>query len=197
MNSSQLYRLIEKTLSTFPKGKALDLGAGTGDKSLLIVKAGFDLTAVEYKRSNAKILREKGLNTVCRDMRKFQFNPEFYSLVFASASLDFLERKDKIRLIKKIYRSLKPGGHIFFWVFSEKDPIYISAQKWKKVGKNTYVFPVKIRNHARQISFFSKEEWRKILGAAGFKNISIKSLYIKEWLPSRHDHNLFLVTANK
>lgn len=192
--------VLKKFVKSFPKGEALDLGAGQGRNSLFLAEKGFKVEAVDkdYKaleKCNNFAKRKKlKIKIVKSDIRKFDFKKNKYSLVISIAALDFLKKTEIENIIKKIRKSLTKNGIIFLFVFSIKDPIYkkIKEIKLKEIEENTFYLP-KYKTYRH---FFTKKEIIKILQE--FKIIHLKQKKIKDTGHGQpHFHNVIEIIAKK
>jgi SAM-dependent methyltransferase len=105
--------IIMKLLSKEPKGKALDLGCGTGRLSMKLATEGWDVDGLDTSQkvikiaqaiSNAKGL---GINFFTYDGSEY-VKKEFYNLIVCSEVLEHVD--DDLKIINNIYESLAPGG---------------------------------------------------------------------------------------
>jgi len=192
--------VLEKFIKSFPKGKALDLGAGQGRNSIFLAKKGFKVEAIDkdYKSleicSNSAKNKKLKIKIIKSDIRKFDFKKNKYSLVVSVASLDFLKKKEIEIIIKKIRESLIKNGIIFLFVFSVKDPLYKKIKKieLKEIEENTFYLP-KYKTYRH---FFTKKEIHEILQE--FKIIHLKQKKIKDTGHGQsHFHNTIEVIAKK
>ncbi len=104
-------------LADFRGGSVLDLGCGPGRHAIPLARRGLHVTGVDRTPFLLERARERGLaenvqvEWVRADMRDF-VRPERYDLVvsmFTSFGY-FDERSDDIRVLRNMYRNLRPGG---------------------------------------------------------------------------------------
>lgn len=194
----QDYLLLKKIIKELNKGKALDIGAGDGNKSQILNDSGFEVLALEKNRELIKKINERDIDSVCTDVLTFEFPPNEYALILASASLDFLDRAEKEDILAKSFSSLKEKGNLVLFVFSKKDPLYqVAKSRWKEVRKETFEFPETAKLHGEYINYLDREEWKELLKTAGFKSIQIKEESIEDAHPTPHQHYIFQITAKK
>ncbi len=190
--------LLKKIIKGLDKGKALDVGAGDGSKSQILNDSGFEVLALEKNRDLIKKIGKRNIDFVCTDVLAFEFPPNEYALILASASLDFLDRVEKEDILAKSFSSLKKKGSLALFVFSKKDPLYqVAKSKWKEVKKETFEFPETAKLHGKYINYLDREEWQELLETAGFKSIHIKEESIEDAHPTPHQHYIFQITAKK
>jgi SAM-dependent methyltransferase len=109
---------VSKSLADFivrlPKsGAVLDLGCGTGRDTAALIEAGFDVTAVD---GSPEMAREAEKRT-SRPVRVLLFENLDYTAAFdgiwASASLLHVPRAGLPKVMRHVYRALKPNGLLF------------------------------------------------------------------------------------
>ena len=107
---------IHKILKDFKNPKIIDIGAGTGAYAIPLSKEGYDVTAVEYVKSNLQKLRAKqsGVKTFlgdARDLNMFEQNTFDVTLLFGPMyhATNFDE---KIKILNEAKRITKVGGFI-------------------------------------------------------------------------------------
>ena len=96
-----------------PKGKALDLGCGTGRLSIRLALNGWNVDGVDVSTKVIEIAeyisKIKGLhvNFITLDGSDY-VRKEFYDLIVCSEVLEHVD--DDQRIVNNIYESLAPGG---------------------------------------------------------------------------------------
>jgi SAM-dependent methyltransferase len=100
--------LLRRELRGMPPGRALDIGAGAGGNTRVLVGRGWDAVAVEYSADGAQIARERGIPVVRADALALPVRDRAVDLVVA---FDVLEHLDDDRgAAAEIHRVLRPGG---------------------------------------------------------------------------------------
>ena len=123
--SSQPPTLLPKFLNdyplNFPNKLAIDLGCGRGHASLWLLEQGWRVIAVDFSSKSLAILKSDAdrinkqwiqsgqLQIVESDIAKFEF-PQEATLVYASASLNYVDPKKIKEVWDKIHKSLIAGG---------------------------------------------------------------------------------------
>jgi SAM-dependent methyltransferase len=123
-------------------GKVLDLGAGTGRSTIMVLEArpqtsvvALDLFAESYVRhfgpglSGQERLRanlraagvENRATIVAADMRRLPFEPASFDAIVSSYAIDHLNRQGIDESLREASRVLKPGGEFLLMVIG-KDP---------------------------------------------------------------------------
>ncbi len=118
----------DKAQTTFlkyvgPTGHILDLGCGTGEKALWFRKNGLTITAVDASKEMLSHLQKvKGISSLQMDITKLSLNKKFDG-IWASFSVQHLEKTDQDSLIHKVPNLLKEGG-IFYLGIHEGNQSY-------------------------------------------------------------------------
>lgn len=191
---------LEKYLAKFPKGKALDIGAGGGRNSIFLAENGFKVEAIDKVKEGLEKIKNLAkehklkIKTKKCDINNFKFEKNNYSLVVATYSLDFLKKNEIYLILNKIKKSVITNGFVYLFVFSVKDPMYkfITEKGIEQIEKNTFYLP-KYKTYRH---FFTKNELQE-----KFKNFKIILLKQKQILDKGHDkphyHNVIELLAQK
>ncbi|MFC1814756.1 class I SAM-dependent methyltransferase [Thermodesulfobacteriota bacterium] len=107
--STKPSQLVKKYYKLAPKGRALDVAAGTGKNALFLAQQEFKVEAVEVSDVALRTIsrRHPNLHPVCMDIDTFDIPRERYSLIL---NIRFLSR----RLFPYIQEGLMPGGVLIF-----------------------------------------------------------------------------------
>ena len=111
------FKLLTQTLDLKEYKSVLDIGGGNGALSCLLLEkynhlniSTFDLP--HLKKITHDYIQEKGflgkINIIWGDFKEYMFPS--VDVVILGNILHFLEQKDKIFLLKKVYNSLNEGG---------------------------------------------------------------------------------------
>ncbi|MBN2142049.1 class I SAM-dependent methyltransferase [Candidatus Woesearchaeota archaeon] len=110
---------LDQFTATVKKGKILDLGCGTGDPvAKELVKRGYDVIGVDCSRKMIEAANDnvkKGV-FILGDMADLELEEESYDGICALFSFIHLRKKELEKLMKKLQKSLKPGGAILIGV---------------------------------------------------------------------------------
>ncbi len=116
---------LEEEILPSPPARILDLGCGPGLYSLPLAQKGYEVLgmdisrrSLDYAREQAR--REKNLNLEYREMDYRELNWENYfdAILLIYCDLGALLKEDRDRVLKGIYRALRPGGIFVFDVFT-------------------------------------------------------------------------------
>lgn len=125
MPCAELVDLVESRL--VPKGRALDIGMGSGNNSVYLAKQGFTcygidiaLTAVSYARDLAARARVS-CEFILGDVTELPYRDQSFILVFDRGCFHSILPQERERFIEEVHRVLKPGGKYHLNCFSKKD----------------------------------------------------------------------------
>lgn len=144
-------------------GKALNLGGGGGQQTVILSRLGFSVTTIDVSerqiRKDKKALEEYGLaaELINGDMRDLSmFEDESFSLVISPQAVNFIS--DVQQFYKDIYRVLRKDG-IFIIGFA--NPIlYIFDREAENKGKLKVKYTIP---YSDERSLSKKERKRKIM----------------------------------
>lgn len=110
-------KYIHQYLQQLPKGKILDVGAGTGRYSVALADEGYDVTAVELVKYNLGILKAKNSSVKAYqgnalNLSRFQDNTFDMVLLFGPM-YHLYTNEDKTKALLEAKRVVKSGGLIF------------------------------------------------------------------------------------
>lgn len=126
--------LREFVASAGLQGTALDLACGDGRDTLFLLKAGFQVTAVDTSRvaldkleafAEASKLSD-GLTTHCMDITQFDAGGSQFDLVTSATGLDHIPIEQTRKLLPAMVSWLKPGGTLYLMVHTTDDPGFAS-----------------------------------------------------------------------
>jgi len=187
-------RVAAALVPPLPQGRAVDIGAGTGDLALLLARrfgasghvAGVDLNAAMLREGSGKV-RQEGFG---RRVTLFRGNGEslgFRSDSFDAATAGFCMRNvgNLDHALREIRRVLKPGGRFICLEFSR--PVHGGLRRlydwysfrvlpWigtKVAGDHTGVYeylPASIR------AFPDQEGLSRLMRDAGFRSVEYRNL---------------------
>lgn len=127
--------------------KTIDLGCGAGNYAIYLAGKGFEVTGVDSSPSAIKIATEnaqkKGFR--CRfivadllgDLHKVK---ETFDFGYDWEVLHHIFPEDRENYIKNVYNVLKPGALYFSVCFSEEDPQFGDAGKFRKTKLGTTLY---------------------------------------------------------
>ena len=120
------YQYYFSLLKKLKKNKLLEIGAGTGENTLRLIKMKFKVCATDISPKsvevlNKKYLKYKNFSSKVADMEKLPFKNESFDIICSAASLSYGDNK---RVMNEIYRVLKLGGWVVLIDSLNDNPIY-------------------------------------------------------------------------
>lgn len=107
---------LDKFLESVPKdGVIVDLGCGSGRDTLYMKSLGYtDILPIDSSKGLInKAYEEKGLRILEADILTYRYALNYYSGIFANASLVHITKDEFIHLLPRLYRGLKYGGSMY------------------------------------------------------------------------------------
>jgi len=124
---------VTHDLPHLPSGsRVLELGCGNGKTLLTMIQRGWDVTALDISPRAVALSRERcRISSDCEfiiaDTSAFPFKNTIFDGVFAVHLMGHLPEPDRKRVPYELFRTLRPGGIIFFSDFSTEDFRYGSG----------------------------------------------------------------------
>lgn len=110
------------------KRTLVDLGCGNGRDAVFFAELGLHVTALDMSRIAINCLNTKHIPNaefICDDFITSKCHtPERYDYAYSRFTLHAVNEKQETLLLRKMHRSLKPGGKLFIEVRSIHDPLY-------------------------------------------------------------------------
>lgn len=175
-----------KAVAGITDGKRLlDMGCGTGNLTVRLKKAGFDVVGLDGSSEMLSMAAAKDpeILWVCQDMTKANLGEEFDAVISTLDSINHLGSKDEIeRCFRRVNKNLKTGGAFAF----DMNTIY----KHREIlGNNTFVYDVdgaycvwlnEYSEEDRGVSidldiFFEEEDGTYTRGGESFREIALSA----------------------
>lgn len=109
-----------------PQGsKLLDLGCGPGLYSEQFHGQGYDVTGIDFSENSIRHARETAegsdfdITYKCQDYLKMNYTDKFDTITLIYGDLCVLSHDDRSRVLKKVWKALKPGGYLVCDVFTK------------------------------------------------------------------------------
>lgn len=126
-SASWFYQFVED--ETIPVGVALDLGCGTGERSIHLAKKGFTVTGVDISETAIKHARkfadEAGVRVefYTKDVADLSFlKNRMFDFILDFSNLHGIAGEKQSRYAQEITKHLKPKGLFFLRCFSKRTP---------------------------------------------------------------------------
>lgn len=106
--------------------KLLDLGCGPGLYAERFHKAGYSVTGIDFSRRSIEYARQQAqakncnINYIYQNYLTIDYTEEFDLITLIYCDYAPLSINDRLILLQKVYRALKPGGIFLFDVFTPK-----------------------------------------------------------------------------
>ncbi|MEY8298216.1 class I SAM-dependent methyltransferase [Emergencia timonensis] len=115
---------ISKLLPPTDYPSLLDVGCGPGIYAERFVKAGYQVTGIDFSRRSINYAKESAANQGldiaynCQDYLKLDLNADFDIVTMIYCDYGALSTADRGNLLSRVYQSLRPGGRFLLDVFS-------------------------------------------------------------------------------
>ncbi|PMP66416.1 MAG: ubiquinone biosynthesis protein UbiE [Thermodesulfobacterium geofontis] len=147
-------------------GLSLDLGCGTGNYTIELYKRSFKVVGLDSSKEMLKVAKEKSLEIlfIKGDAYFLPFKDKVFDFVLSITMFEFI--KEPFKVVKEIYRVLKPGGEVIVGTMNEKSLWFL----FKKI-KSFF-----IETAYRYARFYTPKELENLFKIAGFKNIETRGI---------------------
>lgn len=95
-------------------GRGVDVGAGRGDLSAMLVADGWRMTAVEPSRQACEVLRERGIDAREGVLAGVELEDDAYETAVFQHSLEHVD--DPVGDLRRVHAALAPGGLVLISV---------------------------------------------------------------------------------
>jgi SAM-dependent methyltransferase len=110
-----------------PRGRALDVGCGTGALAARLARAGYDVVGVDPSDGMLEILRAKApeVDAVRGSGTSLPFAEDSFDLVLSVATMHHIAGADEVgRTVSEMVRVARPSGHILIWDHNPRNPYW-------------------------------------------------------------------------
>ena len=119
--------------------RALELGCGVGYDTEVLLKWGFDVTALDVSQVAVEYSKRRNPDAVHQvmDLRNIEVLAGSFDVVVAGLSLHYFRRKETLVVFRHVHRLLNPDGILAFRVnaFDDvADGAAAEAGSWKRVS---------------------------------------------------------------
>lgn len=95
------------------RGKVLDVGAGSGCHSLVLMERGLDVVAIDISQLSVDVMRERGINAMNVNYFDETFVEKFDTLLFAMNGIGIVGKVERLGdFFRSARRLLAPGGQL-------------------------------------------------------------------------------------
>lgn len=166
-------RLVFSMIKT-KKGKALDLGCGTGNYTLELYKRGFEVVGVDISEEMLRIARKKlpNIKFIRADAYSLPFEENTFDLVLSITMFEFIHFPE--RVLKEIYRVLKPGGEVVIGTMNGRSLWFLFKRLKSLFVETAY----------RYARFYTPKELEELMKEAGFGDVESRGIiYFPSFFP--------------
>jgi SAM-dependent methyltransferase len=152
-----------------PKGKLLEIGAGTGWQSLALEKRGYSVSAIDLPLSD--YVKNRVYPIIDYDGSTIPFPDNTFDIVFSSNVLEHIPHVHAFQ--KEIHRILKPEGSVLHVLPSSSWRFWTNISH---VAKTWWPLPGVHGEHAgnslAEIYYFSRRWWTRLFAETGWRIVS-------------------------
>lgn len=95
------------------RGRVLDVGAGSGCHSLVLMERGHDVTAMDISQMSVDVMRERGVNAINVNYFDETFTEKFDTLLFAMNGIGIVGKTERLgAFFRSARRLLASGGQL-------------------------------------------------------------------------------------
>ncbi len=144
-------------------GRALDIGCGRGDNSIMLSMSGCDVTGIDIVKgaiSDAKekaIERHVNVNFVVGNVLQMDrlFRKDEFDVVIDSGLFHTMTDEERPVFARQVHRVLKKGGKYFMLCFSDKEPDGTGPRRVSKAEIESTFTPLFSINYIKDAAFDS------------------------------------------
>jgi len=181
-NTKEDWNAFMKALNPKKGEKILDGAGGYGDVSKHILDISKpQIWVLDTSKEQLELLKNKKIlpdkNLIVGDIRKIPFPTSFFDSCIIKMGLHETSKKDHVKILKEVYRVLKPNGKFVTWELAlTKDNQRIFQKFIRKKDKLSG-----FKKMAKSRYFPRHDENMKNIISAGFKKV--KDVYTKYYIP--------------
>lgn len=160
--------LFSELIKTKPD-KILDVGCGSGEKSLLFAKKGKNFVGLDFSVGEVRKAKSKGIKAIVGNAEKLPFSKNQFNVVLSFHLIEHLN--NPLAFLNECYRVLAPGGYLILvtpnrnrWTSMVTKHVFINSK---------YKYPM---NHDH-IFEFSKNDMMNLFSKTKFKKSQIIPLF--------------------
>lgn len=121
----------------------LDLGCGPGLYCELLAERGHHVTGVDFSRRSIEYAKKEAaakcldIEYICQNYLDLTFDYRFDLVMMIYCDFDVLIPAEREKLLKNVYRALKPGGFFIFDTLNTKSPdkMNVPGKSWEVAEK--------------------------------------------------------------
>lgn len=218
----QLVRYIIEKFNLKRGSTYFDCCCGIGRIAIPLAARGIRVTGIdaspEYLEELRTTIRKRNLPITCVqcDMRRFKYERKFDVVGNLGTSFGFFERdSDNVRVLRNLYRALKPGGGFILTVtnrdwllkyfvstgWDELGPVRLLHKRWFDYERSAIIADWHFLKgdqesiHRSYVRMYSYHEIRMVLESIGFENVEAYGSLKEE--PLSADSRTMIVVATR
>lgn len=119
---------LEQQMMNLARGKVLDVGAGSGCHSLVLMERGLSVKAIDISELSVQVMRERGVDASLVNFFDETFVEKFDTILMAMNGIGIVGKVERLPIFfRSVKRLLVPGGQLLLdssdlrYLFEEED----------------------------------------------------------------------------
>jgi ubiquinone/menaquinone biosynthesis C-methylase UbiE len=181
-----------------PNKVVLDIGCGYGRLSLIIKEKGCRVYGIDINKNAIKEAKNNpNLESVkfsVQDAKRTNFSNNFFDVVVSQAVLACMDKKERRKVLKEVYRILKPEGILSISEFGMKSADKLRYEKDALITKEYGTVIVGSNRNAQKFRThnFNKAELKLLLKETRFKIIHYENPGFVTIHDNQHPGHIFI-----
>lgn len=119
---------LEQKMMSLAQGRVLDVGAGSGCHSLVLMERGLSVKAIDISELSVQVMRERGVDAALVNFFDETFVDKFDTILMAMNGIGIVGKVERLpEFFRSVKRLLAPGGQLLLdssdlrYLFEEED----------------------------------------------------------------------------
>lgn len=119
---------LEKTMLQMARGRVLDVGAGSGCHSLVLMERGHEVVAIDISELSVQVMRSRGIEARTINFFDETFDEKFDTILMAMNGVGIVGKVERMpQFMRCVKRLLAPDGQLLLdssdlrYIFEEED----------------------------------------------------------------------------
>jgi SAM-dependent methyltransferase len=147
-----------------PRGRFLEIGAGTGWQARAFENRGYDVSAIDLPSSNYRVNRVWPVTEY--DGKHIPFEDNTFDLIFSSNTLEHIPHIYEFQ--KEIHRVLKPDGVVLHLLPSSSWRLWTNISHLLKCWTIPKAHGERAGNALTEVYYFSRQWWARLFRETGW-----------------------------